>query len=209
MAPPPEKGFLLMRFVDRDAAFTDAVHAEFAAEIEEGMVRTFCGEVGSLPTTRTAFVSPSNSLMFFDGGYDAALLKMFPGLQTYCRAKVKDLGLRTALSRYYLPIGSALVAPTGQDSCVIASPTMFLPHDVSRTRNAYHSLMAAMMVLDTHSSALNERKFDTLVIPAMCCGYGKMTHVERARCMTRCVIFWPADARKQRRKTVLFLLARG
>jgi O-acetyl-ADP-ribose deacetylase (regulator of RNase III) len=174
-------------FVDWHGAFLDAVRAEFAAEIAAGSVRAHCGDVGALlepgRRRRMAFVSPSNSLLFFDGGYDDALRRMFPGLQRRCQARLREVGPLTALGRRYLPVGSALVARTSPDTVVVAAPTMFLPHDVSGTRNAYHALMAALMALDGFREGTGAAAFDALVVPAMCCGYGKMPHGESARQM--------------------------
>jgi len=60
------------------------------------------------------------------------------------------------------------------DAKLIAAPTMFLPHDVSGTRNAYHAFMAALCLA-------SRLKVETLVCPALCCGYGRMDPAESAR----------------------------
>jgi hypothetical protein len=50
---------------------------------------------------------------------------------------------------------------------------MFLPHDVSTTRNAYHAFMAALCAFEKYKR-LVDPTLHTLVCPALCCGYGKM-----------------------------------
>lgn len=107
--------------IDRGDAFVAAASREFAAERAAGTVCVVCGDVMNVPPERTAFVSPSNSLLFFDGGYDDALRRKFPGLQRRCQARLPELGFRTAIGRHYLPVGSAMVSPTSPDSCVVAA----------------------------------------------------------------------------------------
>ncbi len=197
LLPPPT---LLLVDWSATEAFVRVARAEFAAEIEAGSVRVFRADVRDIAPSRTAFVSPSNSLLFFDGGYDDALRRKFPGLQRRCQARLPELGFRTAIGRPYLPVGSALVSPTGPDTCVVASPTMFLPHDVSGTRNAYHALMAALMALDGFDA--DRSRFDAVVAPALCCGYGRMPHAESARQMREALRDFCAGARPPRDPSV-------
>jgi O-acetyl-ADP-ribose deacetylase (regulator of RNase III) len=118
------------------------------------------------------FISPANSLGFMDGGIDMRLSRsMFPGVEQRVKAQIKMLGLKTALNRYYLPIGSAIAVPVNETSILISAPTMFLPHDVSDTQNAYHAFMAVLCLyvkLGYHDK--------TIVCPGLCIGYGKMNH---------------------------------
>lgn len=140
-----------------------------------------CGDVRDLARDCTAFVSPSNSLLFMDGGIDAVYGRsMFPGVERKLRAKVSALGLKTKLGRPYLPVGSA-IAELVEDGCVIASPTMFLPHDVSATRNAYHSFMAALLMFEKVGAWHSH--LTVLACPALCTGYGCMDPAESARQM--------------------------
>ena len=52
---------------------------------------------------------------------------------------------------------------------------MFLPHDVSTTRNAYHAMMASLMAYHKQDD------MNLLVSTGLCCGYGKMDPVVSAR----------------------------
>lgn len=130
--------------------------------------------VKDMPVENKAFVSPANSLLFMDGGIDMVYSReMFPGVEHTCKEIVRKIGMQTSLGRYYLPVGSAIVAQTGPYSCLVAAPTMFLPHDVSMTRNAYHAMMAALMAFRKYRKQVPQ--MNALVCPLLCTGYGKMS----------------------------------
>lgn len=140
--------------------------------------KTTCGDVQTIPTDKTAFVSPANCLGFMDGGIDYVYSrKMFPGCEQQVKQKIRELGFQTLLGRPYLPIRSAFLVPVGETTGLICAPTMFLPHDVSNTRNAYLSCLAALMVFQKVGL------YETLVLTSHCCGYGKMSEVESAKQM--------------------------
>ncbi len=137
-----------------------------------------CGDVKDIPRERTAFVSPANCLGFMDGGIDLVYSrKMFPGCEQAVKQKIRTLGFQTLLGRPYLPIGSAFCVPVEDTTGLICAPTMFLPHDVSKTRNAYLSFLAALLVCK------HVGNYNTLVVTSHCCGYGKMVEAESARQM--------------------------
>ena len=126
-----------------------------------------CGDVQNIPRENTVFMSPANSLGFMDGGIDYVYSRiMFPNIEHTVKQKIKDIGMVTNLGRPYLRIGSALLIPY-EKSALICAPTMFLPHDVSTTRNAYHSFLATLILFHKHN-------YGTLVVTSLCCGYGKM-----------------------------------
>lgn len=140
-----------------------------------------CGDIQTIKRGRTLFVSPANCLGFMDGGIDKIYsLKMFKGCQQLIQQKIKEIGLRTCLGRYYLPIGSALIVSvdTLRSTGLVCAPTMFLPHDVSMTRNAYHSFLAALLAWRKKATI-----YDTLVVTSHCCGYGKMNEKVSAQQM--------------------------
>ena len=185
-------GFELL-FVDRDKLFIDDIRHKFRGVPE---ARCLVADIASVPRKNTGFVSPANSLGFMDGGVDYAYSRrMFPGVERAVRAKISSLGLRTALGRPYLPVGSAVVVPVKAEeddvhetACLVAAPTMFLPHDVSGTRNAYHAFMAALCAFDRYRSSgprstYGRRYIRTLVCPAMCTGWGQMSVWDAAQQM--------------------------
>ena len=163
-----------IRFMSLHAPTIDALSAEFADLPNVACER---GDVRDLPIAPgTMFLSPANSLGFMDGGIDAAYMEMFPGVQRAVQAKIRMLGNRTALGRYYQPVGSALVVPVGVACTLVSAPTMFLPHDVSATRNAYHAMMASLMAFKKQGGSAT-----LLLATGLCCGYGKMDPAVSAR----------------------------
>lgn len=130
-----------------------------------------CGDVENIPRENTVFMSPANSIGFMDGGIDYVYSRnMFPNIENAVKQKIKDIGMVTNLGRPYLRVGSALLIPY-EKSALICAPTMFLPHDVSTTRNAYHSFLVTLILFHKH-------KYETLVVTSLCCGYGKMDEEE-------------------------------
>lgn len=201
---------LTLCFVDRSARFLQAVEPLCAALKSAGVGVTTRQEVRSVPVEGAAFVSPSNSLLWMDGGIDAVYSDMFPGVQRALQSRVQEHAPRTAGGRWYLPVGCALLLPLPQgrvprasrafrafrasrgsrrvgremqemqqaqqtaDSALIAAPTMFQPTSVAGTRHAYHACAAAVALF---LKARASRVIDcgTLVLPALCCGYGEMS----------------------------------
>lgn len=134
--------------------------------------------VETLSRDSVAFVSPANCLGFMDGGIDYVYSRdMFPKCEKIVKSEIGRLGFKTNLGRPYFPIGSAFCISVGDTTGLICAPTMFLPHDVSTTRNAYHSFLASLLVF--RKVAL----YETLVVTSHCCGYGKMSAAESARQM--------------------------
>jgi O-acetyl-ADP-ribose deacetylase (regulator of RNase III) len=182
-------------FLDNNPEFAELISQKFSTfDSVLYSIRTFTGDVREISIEYTAFISPSNSLLFFDGGYDKALQEMFATLQEKARSQLKELNLYTKLGRPYLPVGSSMIIPFGKTTCVVAAPTMFLPHDVSNTRNAYHALTAALRVLCL-SSYYNE--IHTIVVPAMCCGYGKMSLENAVQQMYEAVVDYSHGKRSE------------
>ena len=123
-----------------------------------------------------AVVSPSNCLMFFNGGVDGAYLKSFPNIQRDAQAAIKYFGPKTALGRSFLPVGSAIRIGTGCEQCpsVIATPTMFFPEDIRGTENVRHAFWAALKIMLGAG-------FTNVAVPCMGMGYGRLSARECAR----------------------------
>lgn len=177
-----------LHFVDTNAACIDAIREVFGDE-----ANATCCDVALLPVAergrRVAFVSPANSLGFMDGGIDARYMQLFPDVQTRVKARIRELNKFTALRRPYLPVGSAVSTHVGNDTWLISAPTMFLPHDVSTTRNAYLAMMAALRCAELLG-------VDELVVPAMCTGYGKMPVTTAAQQQCRAWREFVSDPRR-------------
>lgn len=148
-------------------------------------VRVMEGDVRYVPIRNALFVSPANSLGFMDGGFDLVLSRdMFPGIQRRVQDTIRTVGLQTALGRFYLPVGSAIFVPVPEEqSGLIVAPTMFLPHNVRQTQNAYWATIAALMM---HRKQCVISGIDYhLVLTSHCCGYGGMPASESVQQMFR------------------------
>jgi O-acetyl-ADP-ribose deacetylase (regulator of RNase III) len=186
---------LCVTFIDRSAAggcgFLEAAR-RLVHDVPGVTVRFRATDVQRLAREPAAgahlvFVSPANGMGFMDGGIDAVYCEMFPGVQRRVRWRIAATGRVTLLGRPYQSVGGALLVPgndsgndSGSDSGSVwlaSAPTMFLPHGVSRTRNAYHAMMAALCVVRKRfgGDAAVE-----LVCPPLCCGWGKMAPEEAA-----------------------------
>jgi O-acetyl-ADP-ribose deacetylase (regulator of RNase III) len=163
-------------FISLNKVWTDELRKLLEAQESITIIH---GNVKDLPRTNTTFVSPANSLGFMDGGIDYVYSRvMFSGVENAVQQKIAEIGKKTALGRPYLPIGQAIAVPTSTPTAhLIAAPTMFLPHDVSKTQNAYASTLAALAL---HAKYAPET---TLVLTSHCCGYGKMDEAESAKQM--------------------------
>lgn len=124
------------------------------------------------PNKKTYYVSPANSLCFMDGGINLALSRIiFPGIEPELKAAVKSLGITSIVGKPYLPIGSSVIIDKGNKSLIV-SPTMLLPQNVSKTKNAYYATMAVLYNIFINRRE-NVENVD-IIFTALCCGYGKM-----------------------------------
>ena len=174
-------GKMRVRFIDLDGTFTAAIDAFGHQDIltQTSKVQDVVGREA------TAFLSPSNSLCFMDGGIDAAYMERWPGIQQKAMVQMRGLGFKSKLGRPYLPLGSAMAVDTQDEhgSWLVMAPTMWLPQDVSETQNAFHACVAGLLMAET-------LPVKEIVIPAMCCGYGKMTPEDSAKQCVAAVHVW-------------------
>lgn len=141
-------------------------------------------DIRTLSTENTCFVSPANSLGFMDGGIDLVLSRVImPGIERKVKKRIQDLGIISSMGRPYLPIGSVITVPHDLNTYLIVTPTMFLPHDVRGTQNAYWSFYAALKMWRKLCNQKNT-KFN-LVVTSHCCGVGRMSGKESAEQMKR------------------------
>lgn len=169
-----------VRFIDLDGKFTEAID-RYGRE----NVFTQTSKVQDVGREATAFLSPSNSLCFMDGGIDAAYMEMWPGIEHKAQGQMRQLGFESKLGRPYLPLGSAMAVNTHDEhgSWLVMAPTMWLPQDVSETQNAFHACVAGLLMAET-------LPVKEIVIPAMCCGYGRMASEDSAKQCLAAVDVW-------------------
>ena len=140
--------------------------------------------IKDVPTDQTCFVSPANSLGFMDGGIDLVLSReIMPGIEQKVKKCIQQLNVISSMGRPYLPIGSVITVPHDLNTHLIVTPTMFLPHDVRGTQNAYWSFFAALKMWRKLCTQKN-KKFN-LVVTSHCCGVGRMPGRESAEQMKR------------------------
>ena len=150
------------------------------------------GNVADISANGVIFVSPANSLGFMDGGIDNIYRQMFPGCEQTVRHLIAELGHLTQLGRPYLRVGSACWQTVHNErSALISAPTMFLPHDVSKTRNAYWATIAALCAAE---KIRQKYSFHTLVIPSLCCGWGRMSEADSLQQILQGVQDWMSGA---------------
>lgn len=182
-----------IRFIDLDGKFTEAVNNTGHQD-----VLTQTSTVQDVERQATAFLSPSNSLCFMDGGIDAAYMEMWPGIEQKAKSAMRQLGFESKLGRPYLPLGSAMAVNTHDHhgSWLVMAPTMWLPQDVSETQNAFHACVAGLLMAET-------LPVKEIVIPAMCCGFGKMTPEDSAKQCLTAVDVWRQCGRSGLRQRIL------
>jgi O-acetyl-ADP-ribose deacetylase (regulator of RNase III) len=82
------------------------------------------------------------------------------------------------------PVGTAFVVETGDPWCprLVHAPTMRVPGSIEGTDAVYRATWAALLL--AHAiNARGERPVDTLCLPAMGCGFGRVSFDESARQM--------------------------
>lgn len=117
----------------------------------------------------THVVSPANSYGYMDGGIDQVYLDYFkePNIQTTVQKEIGKVGIKDCFKRKFLPVGSAIVVPTGYDNCsnLICAPTMKVPQRVSpsNVKLAFYGILNCVKNIE-----------DPLVIgiPGLCTGVG-------------------------------------
>ncbi len=136
-------------------------------------------DISAIPLdTKTAFVSPANSLGFMNDGVDAVYTDMFPNIEQKVKNEIRQNGKLSILRRRILEIGNALIVPTGfKEVYMISAPTMFIPTDVSETHNAYHATYAAI------KEGMKKDSITHLIIPGMGTCTGKIPYEKAANQM--------------------------
>lgn len=161
--------------VHPDAAACDAIRARF--EALPG-VTVHAARFADLPP-HDAFVTAGNAYGIMTAGIDAAVVARF------------GRGVMSAVQRHivgaYLgeqPVGTAFVVETGDPWCprLIHAPTMRVPGSIEGTDAVYRATWAALLL--AHAiNARGERPIDTLCLPAMGSGFGRVGFDESARQM--------------------------
>jgi O-acetyl-ADP-ribose deacetylase (regulator of RNase III) len=152
-------------FISLSDTFTDKIK-EYGFEAKTMKIQDY------IPNKKTYYISPANSLCFMDGGIDYALSRIiFPNIEVEVKNILKQLDITNLIGRPYLPIGSSIIIDKDNKSLVI-SPTMLLPQNVSKTKNAYYATIAILYNILVNK---NENLDDIdILFTSLCCGFGKM-----------------------------------
>lgn len=147
-------------------------------------IEYFYGDIQWLDVQGKALMSPESSFCKFGYGLEHCYSHvMFQGIEEKVREQMKELSIKTPDGHHYLPIGSAMMVSTQNDSTyILASPTVFMSKDISNTRNAYKSFMAALCLFDKFKKSTMNQSVDTIVCP--CHLYGglyKLSYKEAAK----------------------------
>lgn len=124
----------------------------------------------------SAVVSPANSFGFMDGGLDYALSERFGwDLEKKLQKIIKELPEGELL------VGQAIVLETGDVEIpyLISAPTMRIPtnFNIDTSVNAYLAMKAILL------KAKSEPKIESVAIPGLCTGVGRMQSMIAARQM--------------------------
>lgn len=123
-----------------------------------------------------ALASPANSFGFMDGGIDFEISEKFGwDLQKKLQQTIR------MLPEGELLVGQAIVLETGDKHIpyLISAPTMRIPMDynIGTSVNAYLAMKAILL------KARNHPAINTIAIPGLCTGTGKMDPMVAARQM--------------------------
>ena len=126
--------------------------------------------------TCDAVVSPANSFGFMDGGLDYALsVRLGWNLEKRLQAQIKELPEGELL------VGQAMVIETFDKGIpyLISAPTMRIPtnFNIATSVNAYLAMKAVLI------NAVKHPNINTVAIPGLCTGVGRMQHIIAARQM--------------------------
>jgi len=118
-----------------------------------------------------AYVSPANSFGFMDGGIDALYMQQFPGIEKT---------VQTTITKKWggeLPVGTALLAPTGVDMppWLIVAPTMRVPMRLSPDSvNAHLAARAVFQLIQGPGDLAGPLRIRTVAMPGLGTGCGGM-----------------------------------
>jgi O-acetyl-ADP-ribose deacetylase (regulator of RNase III) len=172
---------MIIKFISLNKEWVDCMKEYFK---NTALVIVDSADIREIPRENTCFVSPANSLGFMDGGIDLILSReIMPGIESKVKKRIQELNIISSMGRPYLPIGSVIAVPHDLKTHLIVTPTMFLPHDVRGTQNAYWSFFAALIMWRKLCSQKNKRF--NLVVTSHCCGVGRMSASDSATQMKR------------------------
>lgn len=121
---------------------------------------------------KTYYVSLANSFGDMNGGIDIPLSRtIMPNVENIVIEEIKKYGKECGLGKY-LPIGSSIIIDYDENKSLVVSLTMLMPNDVSKTKNAFYSVLATLYNIFINKKE-NIKDVD-IIMTSMCCGIGHM-----------------------------------
>ena len=178
---------LSIRVVHPDAAVCETYRTRFADVPDFEAVTARFEE---LPP-HDCFVTAANAFGIMTAGIDAAVVAFHgPDLMARVQARIQEEYLGEQ------PVGTAFLIETGTPGYpwLCHAPTMRVPGNVDGTDKVYAATWAALLAVYRHNAAAaargGEGRIDTVVFPAMGCGFGGVPHDESARQMAAACRFY-------------------
>lgn len=161
--------------VHPDAAACDAFRARFAPLPR---VQVHQAKFEDLPP-HDCFVTAGNSYGLMTAGIDAVVVERFG-------EQIMQAVQHRILSDYFgeQPVGTAFILPTKHAGIpyLCHAPTMRVPGSIDGTANVYHATLAALVAVFHHNRTA-DREIETVAMPAMGTGFGRVSFDESARQM--------------------------
>lgn len=182
-----------LTLVSMDPALVEAWDEGFAAwpssvRVQEGRLEDVEGV--------DAFITAGNSYGQMDGGVDRAVAQHFPAVQRAVWAAIADD------AHGYLPVGSAVVVPTGSDEVrwLVYAPTMRVPMSLRGALDvAVHDGFWAALVAVAHHNRdrADEDRIAAVACPGFGTGFGQVEPARAARLMATAYRYWRAGPTAQ------------
>ncbi|TDD61449.1 phage tail protein [Kribbella antibiotica] len=176
--------------VDLDEDLVAAWQVAFAAQIDEGTVEVRQGSLLDALPEVDAVLTAGNSYGQMDGGVDRALSQHWPSLQRSVWAALGDD------FHGYLPVGSASVVPTGDDSCrwLVYAPTMRVPMPLvgGLDMAAHDAFWAALLAVGRIAEPVAR-----IAAPGFGTGYGRLRPERAAQLMAAAFTLWKLPSTTQ------------
>lgn len=134
-----------------------------------------------LDLAEDTLVSPANSYGDMGGGIDRVYRTHFgPQIEQTVQAAIRATG------EPYLPVGSALLVPTGDTTIprLIVAPTMFLPEPIP-ARNCFDAMRAILDCYDRYADQIEQ-----IYCPGLGTGVGQVDPMDSAREMKAAYLTW-------------------
>jgi O-acetyl-ADP-ribose deacetylase (regulator of RNase III) len=126
-------------------------------------------------TKINCIVSPANSFGHMNGGIDKIYTKIFNNIEETVQKLIKNKQIKESGLGYYLPVGQNLIVKTHHHICsnLIIMPTMFLPQNITNTKNIYFAFYGLLNNYHNYNC--------DILCPGLGTGVGGLSYEESAK----------------------------